>query len=151
MKQRGLFDFQLKEPATDQPTGWRPVRPRSLYHPIVMIEPQQDGQNSQLGMDINADGQHSETLRAAEQFGHMESTAPFALPDNGRGYLLVKAVQQQHGTRGGEPRQALSAFCCATTGCWRIFRWPIATPTTSAWCFTHGWIGLLTICFSARR
>ena len=105
MKQRGLFDFQLKEPATDQPQGWRPVRPRSLYHPIVMIEPQQDGQNSQLGMDINADGQHSETLRAAEQFGHMESTAPFALPDNGRGYLLVKSVQQ-HGTRGGEPRQA---------------------------------------------
>ncbi|MFO1235281.1 MAG: hypothetical protein U1E47_09675 [Rivihabitans pingtungensis] len=35
----------------------------------MMIEPQQDGQNSQLGMDINADGQHSETLRAAEQFG----------------------------------------------------------------------------------
>ena len=93
------------------------------HHPIVMIEPQQDGQNSQLGMDINADGQHSETLRAAEQFGHMESTAPFALPDNGRGYLLVKAVQQ-HGTRGGEPRQALLASCCATTGCWRIFRWP---------------------------
>ena len=103
MRLRGLTQFQIKE-SGPEPVGWRPARPRSVYHPIVMVEPQ-DPEHNQLGMDVNADGQHSETLRAAEQFGHMESSAPFALPDNGRGYLLLKAVQQ-HSTHAGEARRA---------------------------------------------
>lgn len=105
MRQRGFPDFQLKEPAPASQGGWRAVRPRGNYHPIVMVEPQLDGSPNALGMDINAAGQHTETLRAAEQFGHMESTAPFALPEGGRAYLLVKSVQQ-HGGAENTPRKA---------------------------------------------
>ena len=150
MKQRGLFDFQLKEPATG-PAARMAASASAQPLPSHRDDRTPAGWlNSQLGMDINADGQHSETLRAAEQFGHMESTAPFALPDNGRG-LFVGQVRATAWHRGGEPRQA---FC----------RHPVA-PRPAAGGHSAGQYHAhdisvvfypradraLTICFSARR
>ena len=98
MKQRGLLIFSSKSRQLTSPQDGGRMRPRSLYHPIV-IEPagwpeQPVGHGTSMPMASTA------KPCAAGEFGHMESTAPFC-PPNGRGLFAgrCRAVQQHGSTR----------------------------------------------------